>query len=202
LEEVIKVDASPEKLMKAVVNTRPLSRKYWERREEGQQVSKPSDKRKFSAEEMFQELADVLDELETSSPRAKVALAHALFEDSLGLAILFHFAACHGAKEPAVLPMDVLRRINNIVPRATSRKVELAYAVGILPQSTLAPISKASRVRNDCVHKGAALTNREKGQATEAANYFFGMHRYLALRLYSTKPSRTQPPEYGVKTRS
>lgn len=139
------------------------------------------------------------EEMQNSSPRAAIALIEAVFSDYLTEAILAQLALCHEDDEirQGALKLDVLQEA---IPRSLHGKINLAYALDIIPATVLDDLHTARKVRNDCIHKAAALTPEEESEIKSAAEFFSGMLLYLDLVTVHNlgKNVRISPPQYGV----
>lgn len=140
--------------------------------------------------EIDEELRALSEEFKESSPRGTIALAEALFENSLFVGILFHLAADEEApKRPWILPEAKRKRLEDSIPQRSLRKlVAHALKLGVLPQESDGPLSRALDIRNGAVHKPAALTSDEEEKVGAAVQYFDEMRLYLMLRYSSQSP--------------
>lgn len=121
------------------------------------------------------------EEMQNSSPRAAIALIEALFSDHLTNSILTQLALCHEDDEiqqQGALKFDVLREA---IPQSLYGKINLAYALDIIPRTALASLHRARKVRNDCIHKAEALTPENESEIKSACQFFNGMLWYFEM---------------------
>ena len=112
-----------------------------------------------------------------------------MFEEGLSVELLNEFARSQERDvEFWELEKKEQRQLEKAVPLSLAGKIQLAHALGILPEESLADLEKAKKIRNRVTHTATALKSCEKEQANTAGQYFVEMRAFLAAKkLYSVE---------------
>ncbi len=129
-------------------------------------------------------------EMDESSPRAALALAEALFSEYLQEDVLVQLSLCHEDDQRRSLNIANLRKA---VPRTLEGRINLAYALDILPAEALPLLQRARNARNNIIHKAGALTPDQVAEAKLATDFFLNMRMYLVL-VKSFRPEERVSP--------
>ena len=134
------------------------------------------------------------EELETSPPRAQMALALSRVEECLKDEMLERLAWLQGTSRCEDLDTKDQKVLEEVVPLSTDKKIEFGYALGILSYSALRDLKKAVRLRNRVVHRTAALTDEEKTAVEKGVTYLRAMAMYIMEETPYLSDDRLPPP--------
>ena len=150
---------------------------YLRKVDAGEIETRPSSPKDRTPEEKRKALDE---EMQNSSPRAALVLIEAVFSAYLGESIHNQLALCHEDDEiqQGALKFDVLQKA---IPQSLYGKINLAYALDIVPGAALVDLHRARKVRNRYVHNAEGLTPEDESEIKLASQFFNGMLWYFEM---------------------